>query len=221
MAGRVLLSTGIPELDRLLPGHGVRPNCMVEWLGEQGAGTWVLGLLGALRACSEEQWIVIVDPAGEFYPPAARQWGLNLSRLLLVRPANLAGAVWAIDESLRHSSVGAVIGCIDRLTARDSRRLQLAAETGGRLCVLLRPCSARWESSWAEIRWYVKAHPSSQVSPRRVHVELLRCRGGSQGGEVELELDHEAGTVRLATCVAAPAADARSAGADLQAAGAL
>lgn len=216
-----VLSTGVPELDRCLPLGGVRPNSLVEWLGEPGSGAWVLGTLQAVQACPDQEWVVLVDPDGEFFPLAACSWGLDLARLLVVRPSSVSHAVWAIDESLRNGAVGAVIGCLERLSSRDSRRLQLAAEVGGRLCVLLRPARARWDPSWAEIRWYVQPVVSSQHSQRGIQVELLRCRGGLNGAKVTLELDHEAGAVRLASSVAAPAARPRSTGAGFQAAGAV
>jgi protein ImuA len=163
-----------------------------------------------------------------FYPPAAAAWGIDLSRLIILRPANEADALWALDQALRCPGVGAVLGSCDRLDVRDFRRLQLAAETGGTLGLLLRPDHLRGQPTWADVQWRVSPRcrertpwrsdrskvqdPKSKVtsrpwtldpglwtsSPWRLRVELLRCRGGAGGASVIVELDETTSTWREA-----------------------
>jgi protein ImuA len=98
-------------------------------------------------------------PATRFYPPAAAAWGIDLAAMLVVRTTNEADALWAFDQALRCPGVGAVWGAWERLDGRDFRRLQLAAEIGGTIGVLIRPARVRGQSTWAEVRLEVGAVP--------------------------------------------------------------
>jgi len=220
------LSAGSPALDRLLPAGGLRRGTLVEYLSP-GSGAGTLALAAAREACCEGRALVVLDrgprfhrgnPATEwratgFYPPAAAAWGIDLSRLLILRPANEADAVWALDQALRCRGVGAVWAACDRLDVRDFRRLQLAAEAGGTLGLLLRPDRLRGQPTWADVQWRVspvcrvqkrsawhqkqrgkKVHVAPLMHPTwQLHVELLRCRGAAGGASVILELDESAG----------------------------
>src|SRR5438046_2055876 len=136
------ISTGSPALDRLLPSGGLRRGTLVEYLtSAAGSGAGTLALAAAREACREGQALVVLDrqvggdgtrnvPATYFYPPAAAAWGIDPAKLLVLRPASEADALWAFDQALRCPGVGAVWATCDRLDVRDFRRLQLAAECG-------------------------------------------------------------------------------------------
>jgi protein ImuA len=219
------ISTGSSALDGLLPAGGLRRGTLVEYLttgSGNGAGTLALSM--AHEACQEGQALVVVElrrdgtrsvPTTYFYPPAAAAWGIDLAAVLVLRPANKADALWALDQALRCPGVGAVWAACDRLDARDFRRLQLAAESGGTLGLLIRPARLRGQPTWADVQWLVKASPRSKVQgprsvlagrrPRgaalsyptwRLEVELVRCRGAAGGQKVVLELDEAAGIWR-------------------------
>jgi protein ImuA len=73
-------------------------------------------------------------------------------------------------------------GTLD-LTA--TRRLQLAAETGGALGLLLRPDAASAEHTAAATRWRIGslyADAAQGLDDPRWKLELLRVRGGRPGG---------------------------------------
>ena len=216
------VSTGSPGLDRLLPAGGLRRGTLVEYLTPaSGSGAGTLALTAAREACREGRAFVVLDwttlarsasegnRSGHFYPPAAAAWGIELSRMLVLRPANDADALWALDQALRCPGVGAVWAACDRLNVRNFRRLQLAAECGGTLGLLLRPARHRGQPTWADVQWLVS--PKSKVqSPRSkakrfstldfrpwtLDVELTRCRGAPGGQVVLLELDEAAGIWR-------------------------
>jgi hypothetical protein len=188
-----VFSCGAAGVDRLLPGGGLRHGMLVEWLDESaGGGAATLALVSAREACREGGVLVVLDRTGMFYPPAAVGWGVDLSRLIVVRPRSVRDELWAAVQALRSPVVAAVWARIDRLASRDFRRLQLAAEAGRTLGVLVRPASARREPSWAEVRLGVKA------GFRIVSVSLLRAHGGRAGGSVTTEIDDAAHAVREA-----------------------
>jgi protein ImuA len=214
-------SSGAAAIDRLLPGGGLRHGMLVEWLAERpGGGAGTLGLLAAREACRAGGILVVVDRARMFYPPAAAGWGVDPARLIVVRPRNARDEIWAAVQALRSPVVAALWTMVDRLDSRNFRRLQLAAETGGTLGVLVRGASARGQPSWADVRlsvsraegggWKGEGRKHSRFSslPRSAfhlppwQVSLLHVRGGRSGGSVLVEIDEAAHEVREAFPVA-------------------
>jgi protein ImuA len=203
-------SCGSAAIDRLLPGGGLRHGMLVEWLAElPGCGAATLGLLAAREACRAGGMLVVVDRTQAFYPPAAVGWGVDPGRLIVVRPRSMRDEIWAAVQSLRSPMVAAVWAMIDRVDSRNFRRLQLAAEAGGTLGVLVRGASARGQPSWADVRLGISREQgagsrekrmtpcSSLPAPRRLlQVFLLRARGGRAGGSVLVEIDEAAHDVR-------------------------
>jgi hypothetical protein len=204
------VSTGSPALDRLLPAGGLVRGSLVEYLSPgPGSGTGTLALAAARHACASGRAFVVLDRNRTFYPPAAAAWGIDLSQTLLLSPADDAAELWALDQALRCSGVGAVYAPCGPLDVRDFRRLQLAAESGGTLGVLIRPSRLRGEPSWADVQWEIFESKvqslQSQAAGRpgafglwthpswHLRVELVRCRGGPGGQVAELVLDETTG----------------------------
>lgn len=151
------LSTGWPQLDRLLPAGGLERGTLCEWLsGGLGSGAAWLALRAAAMAALAGGVVVVIDLQRQFYPPAAVDAGLDLARTLLVHPDDAHDAAWTFDQALRCPGVAAVFGSVDELDDRTFRRWQLAAETGGALGALVRPVAARRLPSWAECRFWVE-----------------------------------------------------------------
>ena len=212
--GETSISSGIEPLDRLLPERGFRRGTLVEWLGPgEGGAAGTLALLAACRACAEGRALVVVDRHGEFYPPTAVRWGIEPKQLIVARPTNEADATWAMDQIMRCPAVAAMLAWPARLEGRSFRRLQLAAEEGGGIGLLVRPEAARDEPSWADARMRVEPLPFSIRHRRRLRIELLRCRGIASGKSVDVEIDDETRRVHLDSELAATAASARAAGA--------
>jgi hypothetical protein len=203
-ADAAAFSSGAAALDHLLPGSGLRHGMLVEWLSEQPAsGAATLSLLAAREASGQGGIVVVVDRRQMFYPPAAAAWGVDLARLIVVHPQTAREELWAAVQSLRSPVVAAVWASIERLDDRTFRRLQLAAEAGRTLGLLLRPASARGQPSWADVRLLAKSRgygagslESLSACCRRIEVRVLRCHGGRPGGSAYLEIDDAAHAVR-------------------------
>jgi hypothetical protein len=147
---------------------------------------------------------LLVDRARTFYPPAAAAWGIDLARLLVVRPKTARDALWATMQGLRSPAVAAVWAALERIDDRAFRRLQLAAQSARAIALLSRPPSARGQPTWADVRlgicpWSVVRGPlPSSHGPqttdygRFIQVHLLRCRHGRAGGVAFLEIDDAA-----------------------------
>lgn len=121
--------------------------------------------------------------------------GLPLSRCLVVRAASAADRLWAADLALRGGVV--VVADGSGLDLPATRRLQLAAEAGGGLCLLARPAREEKELSASATRWRVECAPSPTMN-RRWRVGLLRCKGMRPGGAREWVVEHATGALRVA-----------------------
>ena len=189
--------TGIDPLDRLLPEGGFLPGTLTEWLTDgAGTGAVTLALIAVRRTLQEIGGaLVVVDLQQEFHSGAAAQLGIDLDQLILVRPATTQDALWTLEQALR--SAGAVIsfGWIEQADNRTLRRLQLAAEVGGGLGMLIRPIAARRQPCWARLRLVVRPLPAAESSSgRRLRIELLHNHGKQA---IQVELDDETGDVHL------------------------
>ena len=231
-----LSSTGIAALDALLPAGIFRAGMIVEWIvAGEGSGAARLALPMACESLQNGGVLVVIDERREFYPPAAVRLGLDLDRTIVVRPRNHQETIWALEQALRCPGVAATLSWIEQLPDRLFRRLQLAAEHGARLGLLMRPAEAVQAPSWADLRWLVQPVRSGEEantmqadfaqapndvpsclslsSGRRLRVELLHCREGTPGGAVYLEIDDETGAVRVVPPLAAATSVPRAAGA--------
>lgn len=212
------LSTGVAELDGLLPEGGLRAGALVEWLApEEGSGAMTLALAAAREACRAGGTLVVVDPRREFYPlalpPDAFSAAEGAGGILVLRPSpartvrrqgkDASEEIWAIDQSIRSPAVGAVVAWMAGGQGRVLRRLRLAAEKSGALGLFLRPASVRGEPSWADTRFLVEPL-AARTDARRLRVRLLRCPGGPAGGSLELEYDELGWRFRRASAPPSP-----------------
>lgn len=175
------LSSAYEKLDQHLPGGGWPQHALTEILTEQyGIGELQL-LMPALARLSaddpvapysEPGWIAWVAPPFQPYPPAMTQWGLDLSRLLIVRPKNDQETLWSAEQALASGTCAAVLLWPERLSDQDSRRLQLAAEKGESWAIAFRPLAARREPSAAALRIAIEA------DAKGTHLDIFKSRGG-------------------------------------------
>ena len=208
-----IVSSTCEPLDRLLPAGGFRRGTLVEWLSASpGSGTGTLAMLIAREAAIEGGVVVIIDSAGWFYPPAAAALGIDLDRMIIVRPNTVRDVIWSLDQSLRCPGVAAVWAPLnDQVDQRDFRRLQLAAESGATLGLLLRPTTVRGKPTWSDIQLLVEPCPvhSSSTSEtgqhiphshiphsRYVRIQLARCRGQLQpDATLDVEIHDNCGSL--------------------------
>lgn len=205
-------------LNRLLPDVMSLRGGLIEWLSDmKGAGGTSLAVLASQSAIENELW-VFVDGQQQLHAAGFASLSLDLRRMVLVKPERPTDVLWAVEQALRTRGVGAVVCEVDRLSQAAFRRLQLAAETGGSLGILLRPERVRHQPSWAEYRLLVRplatAGPPSASHPRRrLLVEVLRGRKGFTTESVIVELDDADGRVCLAAELASATTAVRATGA--------
>jgi protein ImuA len=190
------ISTGSAEVDQHLQG-GLLRGSVHEFCGAGSdrrvaakPSRFVASILA--RSCGQVVWI-----SGRYldlHLAGIRAAGLNPGCLICVetRAEDVAGLY---EEVLRERGVTAVVADLDApLSLTASRRLQLAAESGGTTGFLLHresapPDERKLPPSACQTRWRIRAEPCvlpfptvsgrlPVLGPERWQVELLRQRGG-------------------------------------------
>ena len=188
---RGLLPFGIPAIDTVLPGGGVRLGALHEVAGG-GAGV-VDGAAAALFAggiVARVPGLVLWCMARmDLFAPALAQVGLDPDRVIYAEAGDELAVLACFEEGLRHGGLAGVVGEVARLSMTVSRRLHLAAEASGTIGIAVR----RWrrpadavdfgQPTAAVTRWRVTAMPSEPlpvpgVGRGRWRLELLRARAG-------------------------------------------
>jgi len=153
-----------PEVDEALPGGGFPRGAISELRGGPASGKTAVAL-AVFAALEGEGLAAYVDGRGELYPPAAAALGVDLARLLIVRPGVTAAAggtraadpprggparevaltaLWAAEALLASGAFAAVavdMPLTHAVRGADAmlRRLQAAAEKGGAVGLWLSP----------------------------------------------------------------------------------
>ncbi|WP_375759257.1 ImuA family protein [Corallococcus exercitus] len=181
-----VLRTGVDAVDALLPQGGLPLGTTVELCGEAASGRTSLALRAVASAHRELRLCAWVDGPKELYPPAAAALGVDLERLLVVRPQAFAQRVWSTVQLARSGAFTAVVldlthgvgapGRPERLALTEARKLVDAAARGGTLVLLLTSPEAPADGL-ARLRLEARGVQGWSV-------ELERSRGGGVGTRV-------------------------------------
>ncbi|MCW3834983.1 protein ImuA [Sphingomonas canadensis] len=219
---RPVLPVGIAPIDARLADGGLRLDALHEAAGASAdladdcAATLFLAGIAA-RAWGPVLWVV---RRRDLFAPGLAQAGLSARRLLYAEARDDDELMAMMEEGLRHRGLGAVIGEVRRADMAATRRLQLAAEGGRTIALLLRRHGRAGSDplrppSAAVTRWKVAPTPSAAlpvegVGRPRWRLDLVRQRGG-EGGNWIVEACDETGRCALPADVAGRTAAARRA----------
>jgi len=183
--------SGVPVVDDLLGGLP-RPG-IVEISGVPGSGRVRLVASLLARATEQRRAVAWVDPERRLYPPALAAHGVEVSRLLVVRPPSDGSHpwLWATEQLLRSGCFELVV--VEPPTARGP---------GGRRAVARRPIGPRWARAaehGQSTALVLGERPARQLaadvrlSVASEQVAVVRDRGGVAGRQRPLpELPVEA-----------------------------
>lgn len=194
------VSLGLPQIDDVLPEgglplgrvHEITGNAVKEVRDATPFG-FALALLSRLPMHGDILWCTRTAGrhGGALSGHGMRTLGLDPGRVLLVEAKSEADRLWVLEEALRCEGLTAAIVELDPLRGRMGpreqtayRRLQLAAEKGGGLGLVIRPDSGNIVGGVPfETRWRVTAAPFSHEADWRPHwsLTLERARNGRQG----------------------------------------
>lgn len=180
VAAPASVASGWSELDAALGGGWPLGQLTELLVADHGLGEFTL-LLPALRRLLAQQqpgearrWVSLVSPPYVPYAPALLQAGMDLSRLLLVRPRRELDMLWAMEQALHARACAAVVGWSSLADETPLRRLQLAAAAGDAWTVLFRPAGLRSLRSPAPLRLHLRRERTGGP----LVIEVLKRRGG-------------------------------------------
>jgi hypothetical protein len=221
------ISTGFKEIDAIAPGSGLITGAIHEllWMSDDGAPLrFAMHLARAAHGSpgwksevrsrdllrtsvrssqvdSPRGAIVFCDDRQELYAPAIAAMNIPLDRVYLLRPQQREDVIWSIAECLNCKGVAATVATVDRLSRIEARRLQLAAERGGGIGLLLRPmirtqAGAQAPQIYAAATRWVVAPARGERTVQRWEVKLIHGHGGRIGQTVILEHSRETNLMR-------------------------
>ena len=183
------LPLGVSEIDRMLPGGGLRAGCIHEVEGDEAATGFCAALLaraGGVGGCGEVPGgeLLWLARGYDLYAPGLVRYGIGAGRLLVVSGLGRRDdMLWAMEEALRCRALAGAVAETGAIGLTAGRRLTLAAEETGVLGLLLSrgEPGRRWGGegvSAAVSRWRVESVPGGAGAEPVWRVQLLRCRGG-------------------------------------------
>lgn len=177
-----VLATGFEAVDAALPLGGLAFGGVHEVLGLAGrrfAAALVARRLTEVRAPA--LWAVPAGARHCLYGPGLAARGIDPGRIVLARYRTPSEGLWVLEEALKSGAFACVLGEPEgALTQTAARRLQLAAEAGGALGLILSdgqvPLTAPGS---ATSRWRVDPAPAAaeEAVSRRIALTLERHRG--------------------------------------------
>lgn len=176
------VACGRADIDALLPDGGFRRGALTELAGGPASGKTAIAL-ALIAALGPGDLAAYVDGREELYPPAAAALGVDLTRLLVVRPApRTVGegperdpalvTLWAAEALLASGAFAVVavdvpVARIVRGVDSAARRLQAAAEKGGAVGLWLAGRGATGLRVPAAVRLELSAEDGRIVGRRR------------------------------------------------------
>lgn len=207
---RAAIRFDIAALDSRLVEGGLRVDALHEaaaanetnWGDDSAATLFLAGI--AARNPGQILWVV---HRRELFAPGLFQAGLAPDRLIHAEARDDNELLAVMEDALRFRGLGAVVGEVKRAGLTATRRLQLAAEGGTALALLLRRSTRLGDDPLAQpsaavTRWRIASVPSSPlavegVGRARWRLALVRQRGGDPF-EMMVEACDETGRCALA-----------------------
>lgn len=184
---------GLGSIEGAFPNHVFPSGAMHECISaipEESAATasFIAGLTAKLM--KNDGACVWVGTNRKVFPPALKAYGILPERVLFIDTQKEKDALWVMEEALKCEGLTAVIGEINNIDFKSSRRLQLATEQSRVTGFILRN-NLKYQNTIACIaRWKITPLLTNIQTPgvgfARWKVELLKVRNGRPGAwEVE------------------------------------
>lgn len=162
-----------------------------------GPGADMFAIQASARQASVTLWIGLHRDVDKLCPSGLQAY-LDIDDLIIVEAVSRGELLWAADQALRADGGFCVIlEMPDTLSLKESRRLQLAAEQGGGIGLLI--LRGGVSTSAAQTRWYCA--PVAAAAPtwdwqceKGKNGETGTWRVTSQGGQNAKDMLHMAAT---------------------------
>jgi protein ImuA len=143
--------------------------------------------------------IIWISAQRNLFPPGLVNFGVPPENIIFLDLQKTKDLLWALEETLKCSSVAVVVGEIPELSFTSSRRLQLAVEQSGAMGFILRNNPRNLTTTGCVTRWKISSLPSNLengmpgVGFPRWKASLLKTRHGKPA---DWEVEWAAGKFR-------------------------
>ncbi len=184
--------SGIQAIDQTLGSTGIPQGRLTEIFGDCSSGKTTL-VYALLAACTRRGDIgAYIDPQLSLFAPAAQAAGIDLERLIVVRPNNAGALRRAVDAIVRSGAcaVVAVDGAGDALQTHHCARLVAQAEKTGTALVTISHGESQVLASFASIRlrmrrlsplWQQGDDGSSRLGGYQIALEVAKSKLSAPG----------------------------------------
>jgi hypothetical protein len=192
-------TTGIPSLDRALGPIGIPHGRLTEIFGDVSSGKTTLAF-ALLAACTRRGDIgAYVDPENGLFAPAAEAAGIDLERLIIVRPGTAPALRRAVDAIVRSGACAVVVldgTSTDALQTHHYARLVSHAEKNGITLVVLSPGDSQPLASFASLRvrmrglsplWQPGSDGGDRLAGYNIALEVAKSRMSAPGRSAAIQ----------------------------------
>jgi hypothetical protein len=192
-------STGIASLDRALGPIGIPHGRLTEIFGARSSGKTTLAY-AMLAACTHRGDIgAYIDPQASLFAPAAEAAGIDLERLIVVRPSHPQALRRAVDAIVRSGACAVVVVDAadgDALQTHHCARLVAQAERNATTLVALSHGDSQALASFASLRvhmhglaplWQAGSDGGGRLSGYGITLDVAKSRLGAPGMSAAFE----------------------------------
>jgi cell division inhibitor SulA len=166
-----LNSTGFSELDSELQG-GFPQQGVMDIDSPMGIGEIRLLLPNLLvRQQAAEKLLVFIAPPTQLNGEMLAEYGFALQHILILQPSSAQHALWSAEQCLKSGCCDAVLLWHQDLEIHHVKRLQLAAQQGDALQILLRQNRQISVSLPVTLGMKLRAHPQG------LKIQVTKCKG--------------------------------------------
>jgi hypothetical protein len=186
------LATSVDTFDRL-QGGGLARGAMIELCGPRSSGRFAIALAALAAATAGAESAALIDGGDHLDPQQAKEAGVDLERLLWLRPRVIKQALLAAETVLAAGFSLVVLDCgelpVDRVPDASWRRLARGAIDRAGTLLLITPRPTAGAAAQAVVRadksrpiWEGAAGHAPLLSGIAVRLNVERGASGSAGG---------------------------------------
>jgi RecA/RadA recombinase len=188
--------SGIEAVDQALGSVGIPRGRLTEVFGDCSSGKTTL-VYALLAACTRRGDIgAYIDPQVSLFAPAAQAAGIELERLIVVRPSNVDALRRAVDAIVRSGAcaVVAVDSAGDTLQTHHCARLVAQAEKTDTALVMISQGESQVLASFASVRlrmrrlspmWQTGDDGGSRLAGYQVALDVTKSKLCAPGKHAE------------------------------------
>lgn len=178
-------SSGYTALDEALDG-GLPTQGIVDIHTMLGIGELRLLLPSLLaRQTQQPRLLVFIAPPLAVNPEMFAEYGIALEQILIVNPSSKQDALWSAEQCLKSGCCHSVLLWHDDLEIHQAKRLQLAAEQGDALQILIRQRPRTHIALPVPLAMHLTPHPQG------INVKIAKRKGGWAGQTLAVDMSRQ------------------------------